>query len=150
MFELIEFIKIMVLSFIQGITEWLPISSTGHLRLFNEIMPLNLNTEFVDLFMILVQLGSIFAVIVLYFNKLNPLSPSKTIKEQKDTWSLWGKVIVGSVPAFAIGLPLDKYMDEYFNTPFVIATTLILYGIAFIWIESERKPKHAFEIRNFE
>ncbi|MCW6677094.1 undecaprenyl-diphosphate phosphatase [Aerococcaceae bacterium NML180378] len=147
MLDIIELLKIVFLSIVQGITEWLPISSTGHMRLIDEFMPLQLTAEFKDLFFILVQLGSIFAVMLLYFNKLNPFAANKERKERLDTWKLWSKVVMASVPAMVFGFALDDYMDAYFNTPIVIASTLILYGIAFIWIESERKPKHAREIR---
>ncbi|MCW6674481.1 undecaprenyl-diphosphate phosphatase [Aerococcaceae bacterium NML171108] len=147
MLDIIELLKIVFLSIVQGITEWLPISSTGHMRLIDEFMPLQLTAEFKDLFFILVQLGSIFAVMLLYFNKLNPFAANKERKERLDTWKLWSKVVMASVPAMVFGFALDDYMDAYFNTPLVIASTLILYGIAFIWIESERKPKHAREIR---
>lgn len=98
MIDIIELIKIFVLSVVQGITEWLPISSTGHMIILEDLIPLNLSSEFVEVFLVLVQLGSIFAVILLYFNKLNPFSPKKTSEERKDTWVLWFKVAFASIP----------------------------------------------------
>ncbi len=141
-----EMLKIFILSVVQGITEWLPISSTGHMLLLEDLMPLNLSPEFREIFMVLVQLGSILAVIVLYFNKLNPLASNKTATEKKDTWILWFKVAFASIPAAIFGFILDDYMDEYFNTPLVIATALIVYGIGFIWIENKDRGRHARQI----
>ncbi|MGO1820986.1 MAG: undecaprenyl-diphosphate phosphatase, partial [Ruoffia tabacinasalis] len=135
MIDIIELIKIFVLSVVQGITEWLPISSTGHMIILEDLIPLNLSSEFVEVFLVLVQLGSIFAVILLYFNKLNPFSPKKTSVERKDTWILWFKVAFASIPVAIFGFALKDYMDEYFYNPIVVAIALIVYGIIFIWIE---------------
>lgn len=148
--DIIELLRITILSIVQGITEWLPISSTGHLILVEEFMPLTSSAEFKELFFVLVQLGSIFAVVLLYFNKLNPFSFKKTPKERKDTWFIWFKVAVASVPAVLFGFILDDYMEAYFNTPLVVATALIIYGIVFIWIETRQKSKHAHQITTFE
>lgn len=141
--DLIELLKIFILSVVQGITEWLPISSTGHLILVEEFVKLNLSTEFIEMFRILVQLGSIFAVVLLYFNKLNPFSPSKTSHERKDTWLTWFKVIIASIPAIILGLAINDLMEEHFNKPIVVALALILYGFAFIWIENRKEGRHA-------
>lgn len=131
-----DILKALLQGIVQGITEWLPISSTGHLILVNEFLPFNQSQEWFDLFKVLIQLGSILAVVVLYFHKLNPFSPKKTVQQRSDTWSLWGKVLVASVPAALIGLPLDDVIDTTLSAPWVIATTLILYGIGFLWMEN--------------
>lgn len=133
-----DILKALLQGIVQGITEWLPISSTGHLILVNEFLPFNQSQEWFDLFKVLIQLGSILAVVVLYFHKLNPFSPKKTVEQRSDTWSLWGKVLVASVPAALIGLPLDDVIDTTLSAPWVIATTLILYGIGFLWMENRR------------
>ena len=132
----------------QGITEWLPISSTGHLILLNQFTPLTVaadparNQEFFDMFKVLIQFGSILAVVVLYFHKLNPFSPKKTEREKKNTFSLWGKVLVASVPAGIIGILFNDVIDSVLSTPYVIAATLILYGVLFLILESRNKqPK---------
>lgn len=143
--EFIEILKVILLGVVQGITEWLPISSTGHLILINELFPLEIytdsvmNTEFVDMFMVVIQLGSILAVAVLYFKKLNPFKKDK--KESLKTINLWMKVAVAAVPAGIIGLLFDDIIDQYLYNWFTVAITLIIYGIAFIWIES-KKPKN--------
>lgn len=150
LFDIIEMIKIIILSIIQGITEWLPVSSTGHLLLFDNLVPLNLRPEFINMFMVLVQLASILAVIIVFFNKLNPLDPNKTQKERQDTWVLWFKVAVASVPAALFGLALDDLIESKLSTPFVIALTLIVYGILFIWVESKESGNHARKINSFK
>lgn len=147
--DIFELIKIMILSIVQGITEWLPISSTGHMILVEEFLPLASSPEFKELFFVLVQLGSIFAVVVLYFNKLNPFSLRKDPAERKATWMVWFKVAVASIPAVLFGYALDDYMETYLNKPIVVALMLILYGMAFIWIENRQKSKHAHQIKIF-
>ena len=148
--DIIELLKIIFLSIVQGITEWLPISSTGHLIIIEDLIPLASRSEFREMFLVLVQFGSILAVIVLYFNKLNPFSPSKSQQERKDTWLLWFKVAVATLPAVIFGVILDDYMDAYFYNPIVVALALIIYGIGFIWIENNNQGKHAFHIQNFK
>lgn len=148
--DILELLRIIILSVVQGITEWLPISSTGHMILVEEFMSLTSSAEFKELFFVLVQLGSIFAVVLLFFNKLNPFSFRKTKEEQRATWIIWFKVVVASIPAILFGFVLDDYMEQYFNTPMVVAAMLILYGFAFIWIETRHKSKHAHEINSFE
>ena len=140
--DIIELIKIFIISLVQGITEWLPISSTGHMILIEDVMPLNLSAEFQELFLVLVQLGSIMAVVVIYFNKLNPFSPSKTAGERKDTWILWFKVAWASIPVVIIGFLLNDYMDKYFFNATVVAIALIVYGFAFIVIERGHQARH--------
>ena len=123
---------------VQGITEWLPVSSTGHILLLDAVWPMQdvLGADFFDVFKVIIQLGSIMAVVVLYFHKLNPFSRRKTYEERKDTWRLWYKVAVASIPAAIAGLLLDDIIDEVLSVPLVIAVTLILYGIGFIVLES--------------
>ena len=146
---MIEIIKTIILGIIEGVTEWLPISSTGHLILANEILQLDVSPKFQDMFNVVIQLGAIFAVVILYFNKLNPFEGKKTRKEFLATIELWKKVIIGCIPAIVGGLLLNDFMDEYFNKAIIIATTLIIYGIAFIVIERRHKtvePRiHSFE-----
>ncbi len=133
----IEMLKTFVLGVVEGITEWLPISSTGHMILVNELIR---NDGFTasDLYIYVIQLGAILAVATLYFKKLNPFSPSKTGEEKLAAWNMWGKVLVACVPAAVIGLMLDSYM-EYFENWQVVSATLIIYGIAFIVAEKLHK-----------
>lgn len=138
----IEILKSVVFGIVQGITEWLPISSTGHLILINTIMPMHVfedaavNTAFWDMYKVVIQFGSILAVLLLYFNRLNPFSKAKTEKQRNRTWRLWVKIIVATIPAGIAGFLLDDLIDAKLSTPFVIAITLILYGVLFIWIEN--------------
>ena len=137
-----EIIQAILLGIIQGITEWLPISSTGHMILLNSLWPMQLSTEFVNLFLVVIQFGSILAVIVLYFHRLWPFSLKKTKEERKDTWILWAKVLVAAVPAAIIGLLFDDQIDALLYTPTVVAIALIVYGIFFLVLESrKREPK---------
>lgn len=130
---LIDLIKVIILGIIQGITEWLPISSTGHMILFNQLWPLT-PQSFFDVFKVVIQFGSILAVLVIYFHKLNPWSPQKSEAQKKQTYNLWLKVIVGCIPAGIAGLLLDNIIDDYLSGAFVIAVTLIVYGIIFILV----------------
>lgn len=133
-----DLIKTVFLGIIQGITEWLPISSTGHLLLFNSIWPM-LPAEFFDVFKVVIQFGSILAVIYLYFHRLNPWDKQKSEKEKIRTYNLWIKVIVGVLPAAVIGLIINDIIDQYLSQNFVIAVTLIAYGIIFIIVENHPK-----------
>ncbi len=133
---IIEILKAIAQGVVQGITEWLPVSSTGHILLLDAIWKMDASESFFDVFKVIIQLGSIMAVVVLYFHKLNPFSPKKSKTEKKDTWVLWSKVLVASIPAAIAGLALDDLIDGVLSTPVVIASTLIIYGIAFIWMES--------------
>ena len=138
----LEILKSAVIGIIQGITEWLPISSTGHMILAEKILNLNVSDDFWNMFKVVIQFASILAVIVIYFHKLNPFSPKKTPLEKKQTYSLWGKVIVAVIPAAVAGLFLDDLVDNVLSSSLVIAATLIIYGIAFIWVEHQgKKPK---------
>ncbi len=142
MASILEIFKTIVFGIIQGITEWLPISSTGHLILANQFLKLSQPENFINLFLVVIQFGSILAVVTLYFNKLNPISPKKIAEEKKQTLTMWAKVIVSVLPAAIIGLFLDDIVEDFLSTPFVIALTLIIYGILFIVIESKNKtPK---------
>lgn len=132
---MIDIIKAFFIGIVQGITEWLPVSSTGHMILFDEFVKMNVTEEFKELFLVVIQLGSILAVLTLYFHKLNPFSKTKTKVEKKRTWVLWSKVIVAALPAAIIGLLFDDFLDEHLYRYEVVAVTLILYGIAFIVIE---------------
>lgn len=138
----LEILKSAIIGIIQGITEWLPVSSTGHMILAEKILNLQVSDEFWSMFEVVIQLASILAVIVIYFHKLNPFSPQKTRAEQKQTYSLWGKVIVAMIPAGIAGVFLDNLIEEKLSSPLVIAAALIVYGIAFILMErSEKKPR---------
>ena len=137
--DFIEAIKAIILGIIQGITEWLPISSTGHLLLFNEFWPLHVSQDFFDVFKVVIQFGSILAVLVLYFHKLNPLSSKKSQIEKKETLMLWVKVLIASVPAAVVGLLLDDIIDAKLSVPVVIAAALIVYGIFFLVLENRNR-----------
>ena len=137
---LINIIKTILLGIIQGITEWLPISSTGHLILFASIWPLE-PAQFFEVFKVVIQFGSILAVIVLYYQKLNPFDKKKTKLKKKRTLQLWSKVIVGVIPAAVIGLLLDNIIESYLSQNFVIAVALITYGIIFILIEKQPRKE---------
>lgn len=137
----IEILKTILLGIVEGITEWLPISSTGHLILVNQIVQLNASQEFMDMFNVVIQLGAIMAVVVLYFNKLNPFAPSKTEKQKVHTWQLWFRVVVACLPAAIIGIPLDDWMEEHLHNSIVVAAMLILYGILFIVVENMNKKR---------
>ena len=136
-----EFIKAIILGIIEGITEWLPISSTGHLILADEFIKLKQSTEFMNMFNVMIQLGAILAVVVIYFKKLNPFDASKTPRETQLTWQLWLKVIIACIPAVIIGLPLDNWLDANFHKFVPIALMLIIYGFAFIYVEKWAKTR---------
>ena len=139
--NLVELFKVIILGIVEGITEWLPISSTGHMILVNEFIELNVSDDFMEMFLVVIQLGAILAVCVLYFHKLNPFSPGKSPRERKETLSLWGKVIIGCVPAGVIGILFDDDIDDLFYNPQTVAFTLILYGILFIVVENINKNR---------
>lgn len=140
-----ELFKTILLGIVQGITEWLPISSTGHMILVDAFLPLtvytdpNINKEFVDMFMVVIQFGSILAVLLLYFNKLNPFSPKKNAEQKKGTWVLWSKVLVAAIPAAIVGLLFDDIIDAVLYNPLTVAITLFVYGVLFIIIEKTKK-----------
>ena len=142
---MVEMLKVIFLGIVEGITEWLPISSTGHMILVNEFLGTKDSFLTTDVFLYVIQLGAILAIATLYFHKLNPFSPRKTREEKSATWQMWFKVIIACVPAAVIGLLLDKQM-QHFENPFVISATLIIYGIAFIIIENRRKKATCTDI----
>ncbi|OUZ19199.1 undecaprenyl-diphosphate phosphatase [Enterococcus cecorum] len=139
-----NFIKAIILGIVEGITEWLPISSTGHLILVDNILKMQISKEFTSMFNVVIQLGAIMAVVYLYFNKLNPFDQQKSKLEQKQTWDLWLKVVVACFPSAVIGLLFDDWLDAHLYKPFPVALMLIIYGIGFIWVENRNrniKPK---------
>ncbi len=136
-----ELLKSILLGIIQGITEWLPISSTGHMILANEFLGLSVSDAFMEMFEVVIQLGSILAVLVLFFHKLNPFSPKKSAEEKKSTLSLWGKVIIGIIPAGVIGMLFDDKINELFYNSLTISITLIVYGVLFILVENRNKNR---------
>ena len=139
--SIVELLKVVVLGIVEGLTEWLPVSSTGHMILVDEFIKLDVSKDFMDMFLVVIQLGAILAVVALNFEKLNPWSDWKTKQEKRDTFSLWWKVIIACVPAAVIGLAFNDYMEEHFMTAPVVAATLIFYGALFIWIENYNKHR---------
>ena len=139
--SLAEMLKVVILGIVEGLTEWLPVSSTGHMILVDEFIRLNVSTAFMDMFLVVIQLGAILAVVVLNAKKLNPFLGSKSRAERRDTLDLWGKVIVACLPAAVIGLAFNKYMEEHFMNAPVVASMLILYGILFIVVERWNKRR---------
>ena len=138
---MIEILKAVLFGIVEGITEWLPVSSTGHLILLNEFVRLNVSEEFGSMFDVVIQLGAILAVIVLFFHKLNPFAPSKSETEKKQTWNLWFKVIAAILPSGVVGVLLDDWMDAHLHNGIVVSITLIVYGIAFILVERRNQGK---------
>ena len=136
-----ELLKTVVLGIVEGLTEWLPISSTGHMILVDEFIKLDVSKSFMDMFLVVIQLGAILAVVVLNFEKLNPFSSWKSSWEKRATWQLWYKVILACVPAAVIGLLFNKFMEEHFMTAPVVAATLIFYGVMFLVVESYNKRR---------
>ena len=133
-----EILKVLVLGIVEGFTEWLPISSTGHMILVDEIIHLNVSEAFREVFMVVIQLGAILAVVVLYFHKLNPFSPRKTQNQKRATIRLWMKIVVACIPAAVIGLPFDNLLDKLMNG-YVVSAMLILYGVFFILLENRNR-----------
>ena len=139
---MIEILKAVLFGIVEGVTEWLPISSTGHLILLNEFITLNVSDEFQSMFDVVIQLGAILAVIVLFFHKLNSFSPSKSAGEKKQTWSLWFKVVAAIIPSGVVGVLLDDWMDAHLHNGIVVSVALIVYGIAFLLVERKNDGKH--------
>ena len=136
---IIELLKAVFLGIVEGITEWLPISSTGHLILVNEFLNLRQSKDFIDMFNIVIQLGASLAVMVIYFKRLDPFQPGKTAREVQLTWQLWLKVVIACIPSAFFGLLLDDWMEAHLSNFFVVAIMLVVYGIAFIWIEDRNR-----------
>ncbi len=148
--NIITIIQTLILGIIQGITEWLPISSTGHMLLFDSLWPMTgVSQEFMDTFKVVIQFGSILAVVVLYFEKLNPFSPGKDATGRKDVWNLWFKVAVASIPAALLGLLFEDAIDSVLSENYVIAITLIVYGIGFIIMESVARKSAFKDVADF-
>ncbi|GAB6678997.1 undecaprenyl-diphosphate phosphatase [Streptococcus uberis] len=134
-----EILKAIFFGVVEGITEWLPISSTGHLILVQEFIKMNQDKDFMDMFNIVIQLGAIIAVMVIYFERLNPFQPGKSARQVQLTWQLWIKVVIACVPSAIFGLLLDNWMEAHFYNFVVVALMLILYGYAFLWIEKRNE-----------
>ena len=139
--NILEWLKVLLLGIVEGLTEWLPISSTGHMILVNEFIQLNVSKEFMEMFLVVIQLGAILAVVVLYFWKLWPFTTPSKGWIKKDTWSLWFKVIVAVLPAALIGIPFDDQIDALFYNYQTVAATLIIYGVLFIIIENRNRHR---------
>lgn len=137
--SLVETLKIIVLGIVEGFTEWLPISSTGHMILVDEIIHLNQPEAFKEVFRVVIQLGAILAVVIMYFNRLNPFSRQKTSRQRDATWALWIKIVVACVPAAVLGLLLDDWMEAHLFNAYVVAAMLIIYGVLFILVENSRR-----------
>lgn len=139
---LFEALKAFIIGFVEGVTEWLPISSTGHMILVDEFIHLDVSSAFLELFLVVIQIGAILAVIILYFSKLNPFSRTKTDEQRRETWRLWGMVCIGCIPAAIIGLLFDDLATEYLHNAWVVAAMLVLYGIVFIMLERHNRRKY--------
>ena len=152
--QFLEYVKAIFLGIVEGITEWLPVSSTGHMILVDEFIRLDVSDAFKDLFLVVIQLGAILAVAVLFFHKLNPFSRKKTSEEKRSTLSLWGKVIVGVIPAGILGVLLDDILEEYLMNYVTVCITLVVYGVLFVIIEKLREKKTAqgipYRVENVE
>ena len=156
--EFLEILKAILFGIVEGITEWLPVSSTGHLILLDEFVKLKVygdptqNEAFMEMFNVVIQLGAILAVVLLFFHKLNPFSPKKDTVQKKDTWQLWFKVVVAVLPSAVIGLLLDDWMDAHLYNYIVVAITLILYGVAFLFVEklNEKRAVKIGDVKNID
>lgn len=140
---MLDVLKVIILGIVEGITEWLPVSSTGHLILVGDLLKPGMSASFMEMFNVVIQLGAIMAVVVIYFHKLNPFSPRKTSKQKMLTWQMWIKVVIASVPAGIVGLLFDDILDKVFYKPLPVAVMLILYGVLFIIVENRnagRRP----------
>lgn len=144
---MIEILKAILFGIVEGITEWLPISSTGHLILLNEFINLNVSDEFQSMFDVVIQLGAILAVIVLFFHKLNPFAPSKSKLEKNQTWTLWFKVVAAIIPSGVVGVLLDDWMDDHLHNAVVVSVALIVYGIAFLLVEQKNTRGKYLKVR---
>ena len=138
---MLDVLQAIIFGIVEGITEWLPISSTGHLIILEELLKLNQGDDFFEMFQVVIQLGAILAVVVIYFHKLNPFSPKKTQKQKMMTWQIWIKVIIGCLPAAVVGLLFDDWIDKTLYHWYVVALMLIVYGILFIVVENYQKGK---------
>lgn len=132
---ILELLKAVLFGIVEGITEWLPISSTGHMILLDQLVKLQVSPEFYEMFQVVIQLGAILAVVLLFFHKLNPFSPKKSPKARNQTWQLWFKVVAAVIPSAVLGLLLDDWMEEHLYNYVVVAIALIVYGVAFLYLE---------------
>lgn len=132
---ILELLKAVLFGIVEGITEWLPISSTGHMILLDQLVKLQVSEEFYEMFQVVIQLGAILAVVLLFFHKLNPFSPKKSPKARNQTWQLWFKVIAAVIPSAVLGLLLDDWMEAHLYNYVVVAIALIVYGVAFLYLE---------------
>ena len=140
---LIELLKAVLFGIVEGITEWLPVSSTGHMILLDEFIKLDVSAAFYEMFQVVIQLGAILAVILLFFHKLNPFAPKKTAEQKKDTWQLWFKVVVAVLPSAVLGFLFDDWMDAHLYNYVVVAIALIAYGVAFLFVEKLNEKRQA-------
>ena len=147
---IIEFLKALLIGIVEGITEWLPISSTGHMILVDEFVHLDVSDQFLALFLVVIQIGAILAVIIMYWHKLNPFSRTKTSFEKQATWHLWGMVVIGCIPAAIVGFALDDWVNEHFYNKVVVAIALIAYGVIFIILERRNREKLDHAIRVYQ
>ena len=149
---IIELLKAVLFGIVEGITEWLPVSSTGHMILLDEFIKLKVTPEFYEMFQVVIQLGAIAAVLVLFFHKLNPFSPKKDSLQKKSTWTLWFKVIVAVLPSAVIGLALDDWMDAHLYNYIVVAVMLVVYGVAFLYVEklNEKRPTKIDDVHTID
>ncbi len=139
--NILEALKAFFIGLVEGLTEWLPISSTGHMILVDEFVKLDVSAQFLELFLVVIQIGAILAVIILYFTKLNPFSRKKSTAQRKGTWRLWGLVLIGCIPAAVVGLLLDDWMNAHVYNAYTVAAMLIVYGIVFIVLERRNKRR---------
>lgn len=147
---MIEVLKAVLFGIVEGITEWLPVSSTGHLILLNEFINLNVSDEFQSMFDVVIQLGAILAVCALFFRKLNPFDRGKSDEQKKQTWTLWFKVIAAIIPSGIVGVLFDDWMDAHLHNGIVVAIMLIVYGVAFIAVEkwNEHRELRYHDVNN--
>ncbi|RXZ53367.1 undecaprenyl-diphosphate phosphatase [Senegalimassilia faecalis] len=138
---IIEALKSLLIGIVEGVTEWLPISSTGHMIIVDDFVQLQVSPEFLALFLVVIQIGAILAVLTLYFHKLNPVSPRKTADEKCATWRLWGMVAIGCIPAAVIGILFDDWVNAHFYNKVCVAAMLILYGVVFIVLERRNRRR---------
>ena len=145
---MLDVLKVIILGIVEGITEWLPVSSTGHLILVGDLLSPGMSDAFMEMFNVVIQLGAIMAVVVIYFHKLNPFSPRKTNKQKMLTWQMWIKVVIASVPAGVVGILFNDILDELFYKPLPVAIMLIVYGVLFIIVENKnaRRPPSVTKI----
>ena len=146
--NIVELLKAIIFGIVEGITEWLPVSSTGHMILLEDLLPLKVSAEFMEMFRVVIQLGAILAVCILFFHKLNPFSPRKNNRQKRQTWRLWGKVLVGCIPAGVLGVLFNDWFDAHFYNSHVVAATLIIYGVLFILLERRNKKRY-FTVEKF-